>query len=322
MTRAPLVTVAIPLYRSARFVDNIVSNIGMLTYEPVEILISDRHGLDDAIDQLEVRYRQDPRVRFLRATDGIDWAAHYNELLKAATGTYFCCMPHDDAYATGYVEGLVARLEACPDAIVACGVTHYDDTVTSKFSFTPPPVGPDEPPSVEVALRLLLFWGVFQLVHGIFRRDLLLRHRLFLPRTRGTVFADICWAFSIVLYGRVEWVPGIECVKHYQTSSASSHWHYGVWQGIEECRVMSAALWASPHPRLRVLRGIAVLIYVALVRIAWRILRRAIGRSAARGPSTARSRAFGPLWRWLAPRGVEGVAPKLHVGRVKRVDQR
>ena len=87
MSGAPLVTIAVPLYRSARFVDNIVSNIAALTYDPVEILISDRHGFDDAIDQLEARYRRDPRVRILRARDGIDWAAHYNELLKAATGT-------------------------------------------------------------------------------------------------------------------------------------------------------------------------------------------------------------------------------------------
>ena len=138
MSGAPLVTIAVPLYRSARFVDNIVSNIAALTYDPVEILISDRHGFDDAIDQLEARYRRDPRVRILRAGDGIDWAAHYNELLKAATGTYFCCMPHDDAYAAGYIDGLVARIASRPDAIVACGVTRYDDLETSESSFAPP----------------------------------------------------------------------------------------------------------------------------------------------------------------------------------------
>lgn len=316
-TRAPRVTVAVPLYRSARFVDNISANIDVLTYDSIEILISDRHGLDDAIDQLERRYGADRRFRFLRASDGIDWAAHYNVLLQAATGTYFCCMPHDDSYPPLYVDRLVASLEANPSAILACGVTHLADAAGARqaSSMLPPPVGPDEAPSVEVSLRLLLFWGLFFTVHGVFRRDVLMRRGLLLPRMHKTVFADICWAFAMTLHGRVQWVPDAACTKRFHRGSASSGWKYDVRQAMEECRVMSAALWASPHPRIRVVRGIATLVYVAVVRTAWRSIRTPIGLSSARGPNRARTRAFGLLWRWLAPADGTHEMPPLHVGR-------
>lgn len=317
--REQLVTVAIPLYRSARFIDNIAANIDALTCENREVLISDRHGLDDALDQLERRYRDDSRVRILRATDGIDWVAHYNELLKAASGTYFCCMPHDDSFPPGYVSRLVAALEARPDAIVACGTTWVgeDGATSASPVFVPAPLGADERPSVDVALRLLLFWDLHSVIHGVFRRDLLMRHRLFLPRTRDGVFADICWAFAMTLYGRVESVPDAACLKRREPSSASIGWRYGIRQGINEYRVMCTVLWTSPHPRLRVIRGIGILTYVAIARLVWRALRLALGKPKARGPNTARVWLVGALWRWLAPRGAGDVAPRPHVGRIR-----
>lgn len=198
-----------------------MSNIAALTYDPVEILISrNRHSFNNAIDQLEARYRRDPRVRILRAGDGIDLGgALQRAAAKAATGTYFCCMPHDDAYAAGYIDGLVARIASRPDAIVACGVTRYDDLETSESSFAPP-IGPDEAPSVELALRLLLFWGVFQLVHGVFRRDLLLRHPCSSRARAGPSLRISAGRSRWSCTRRVEWVPGIECVKHVISSRA------------------------------------------------------------------------------------------------------
>ena len=58
----PRVSVVIPLYRSARFIDNIIANIEAMPQRGVEILISDRHCYDDTIDRLAERYTTDPRV--------------------------------------------------------------------------------------------------------------------------------------------------------------------------------------------------------------------------------------------------------------------
>src|SRR6187397_2030409 len=74
---APLVSVAIPLYRSRPFVDRIARNIETLDYPSVEILISDRHMDDDAIELLGARFAGDPRIRLLRANDRAGWVEHY-----------------------------------------------------------------------------------------------------------------------------------------------------------------------------------------------------------------------------------------------------
>jgi glycosyltransferase involved in cell wall biosynthesis len=55
----PRVSVAIPLYRSARFMDIIIANIEAMPKQDIEILISDRHCFDDTIDRLMERYATD-----------------------------------------------------------------------------------------------------------------------------------------------------------------------------------------------------------------------------------------------------------------------
>ena len=84
--RTPLVSVAIPLYRSRPFVDVIARNIEAIDYPSTEILISDRHQEDDALDILAARFAGNRRIRILRARDRLDWVDHYNLLLTAATG--------------------------------------------------------------------------------------------------------------------------------------------------------------------------------------------------------------------------------------------
>jgi glycosyltransferase involved in cell wall biosynthesis len=284
------VSVAFPLCRSSRFVDNLVANIETLTYPNLEILISDRHGADDALDQLERRYRDDPRVRILRGSDGPDWVTHYNDLLRAARGKYFTWMPHDDSYDPGYIEGLVDQLEARPAALLAYGVTDSEEAgrAVPTQPFAPAPGGWSAPTSVRRALQLHLRWDLFFLVHGLFRRAEVVERGLFLPRTRDTVFADICWAFAVVLAGELAHAPTAVCRKRYLASSASAEWRFGVRQAIDECLAMSRAVWRSGHPNRERIGGVAVLAYLAVARIGWRGLRPIIGRAGRRAPR--------PIW--------------------------
>lgn len=49
MSAAPLVTAALPLYRSARFHANIAANLERLDDARFEIIVSDRHLDDDTL---------------------------------------------------------------------------------------------------------------------------------------------------------------------------------------------------------------------------------------------------------------------------------
>lgn len=271
-TSAPRLSVAVPLHRSGPFVDNIITNLERIRYAPLEVLISDRHGLDDAVDRLECWARGDARVRILRSRDCADWVTHYNDLLRAATGTYFCWMPHDDDVEPGYVERLVAGLEARPEAILAFGVMEAVgvDRDVPVQPFTPPPIAPDEPWTAGTAMNLLRSWELFRVVRGVMRRERVVSEGLFVPRVHGTVRADVCWAFALAVTAPFVFVPDARCTKRYRVGSASDGWHYGVRAAVDECRVMCRALWRSPAPRPVAARQIAALLWLAARRVAWR----------------------------------------------------
>lgn len=292
----PRVTVAFPLYRSGRFVENIAGNIDRLRYPNVEILISDRHLLDDALDVLARRYAADTRVRIVRQPDGADWVTHYNDLLRTAVGAYFCWMPHDDVFADGYIEALAERLTANRDAVIAFGAMDSEDCGRGPAvtRFTPPPIAHRDRWSPMETVHLHLHWELMCLMRGLMRRDHVIRAGLLLPRTHQLVFADVCWVFAVALSGCVLFVPAARCVKRYVAASASADWRFGVRQAFSEWWTMSRALWRSTHPRRAVLPAMAVIAYVAAVRIGWRAVRRVVGRRG-RAPGRVRSTVLRPV---------------------------
>ena len=123
----PKVTVVIPLFKSAGFIDTIIANIDAMPSQGMEILISDRHCYDDTIDRLAKRYSDDPRVRCIKHHDKLDWVGHINFLLREANGIYWRFLPHDDISPPGSLEILISALNSNADAILAYGPTYAID---------------------------------------------------------------------------------------------------------------------------------------------------------------------------------------------------
>jgi GT2 family glycosyltransferase len=305
MGAEPLVTVAFPLFRSAPFVDNIAANIDRLTWPNLEVLISDRHGLDDALDQLQQRYAADPRVTVIRQPDDADWVTHYNDLIRRARGEYFCWMPHDDAYAERYLEALAGALDEAPDAAIAFGVMDSVDCgrAPAVWRFTAPPIAHQEAWSPVEVVRLHLDWELMYLMRGLVRQARVVTAGLLVPRTHQLVFADVCWVFTVALSGRVLFVPGARVTKRYHRASTSADWRFGVRQALSEWGVMSRALWQSTHSRRAVLPALALVAYVGIARAVWRSVRNLIGLSGRRASARARSAALFPIRAVLERRG-------------------
>lgn len=223
---APLVTLAIPLYRSRPFLEVIAENIRNADYPNLEILIGDRHLADDTVDQLRVSFGGDPRLRFLTATDELSWVEHYNSLLAAASGQYFLWMPHDDSYPAGYIGALVARLEAAPDALLAFGHCESASLDGERLTSLPdPPISPGDVWSARSALRLLLGWNIGIAMRGVFRRAPVVDAGLWIRHTRGQAHADTCWLFGMALLGRFEFVEEARCLKRFHRTSTHAQWH-------------------------------------------------------------------------------------------------
>ena len=221
----PLVTLAIPLYRSARFFEIVAENIENADYANLEILVGDRHLADDTVEQIRARFPDDSRLRFITACDEISWVEHYNLLLAEGRGEYFLWMPHDDSYPPGYIGALVARLEAAPDSIVAFGCCDTAGVDGNPFKTWPlPPISRNEDWSPRTALRMFFGWNIGVAMRGVFRRSRLIDAELWLPKTTGSAHADTLWLFGVALVGRFEFVPETRCLKRFYPGSTHARW--------------------------------------------------------------------------------------------------
>jgi len=223
----PLVSVAIPLFKSRRFLDCIISNLEAIDYPNIEVIISDRHCADDAIELLADRFKADSRLRLLKGSDQLNWVEHYNLLLQLASGQYFLWMPHDDSYPSDYISQLVLCLENHPDAMLAYGRLRrvdLDGHPVSGSTRSDIPVALGEQWSLRAALRLLIFWNIGVPFRGVFRRDVVIQSGLLIRPTYETVAADKYWVFGLALKGCLRLVPSCHCTKRMYPTSTSAQW--------------------------------------------------------------------------------------------------
>ena len=224
---APLVSIGIPLYRSARYVDNIARNLAAIDHPAVEILISDRHRHDDALERIAARFPGDARLRLVGTTDGLGWVDNYNHLLGMATGKYFMWMGHDDEYPPGFIPPLVECLERDPETMLAYGTMILVDEAGREIGRPAADVlaADGVPWSTRAALRQLMFRPTFSpQIKGLFRREAVVRRGLFLRAPVDAVWADVYWVFAVDLLGRPRHVPSVAMRKRVHETSASAAW--------------------------------------------------------------------------------------------------
>lgn len=235
----PKTTVAIPLFRSAQFIDTIITNIECIKAPDVEILISDRHCYDDTIDLLAKRYIDDARVRCFKHKDKLDWVEHINFLLVESRGDFWRFLPHDDLSPPGSMEAMTTALEANSDAMLAYGPTKAIDGEGHHFPerdcHAPHPLEVEQ--GWTLGLVLPMFWkGYFEgAFKGLIRRKAVIAKNLLIRSTRNQIFPERCWLFALCLLGRFIFVPEATYVKRFYKGSTHTRWK------ITEKNFLSAA---------------------------------------------------------------------------------
>lgn len=110
----PLVSVVIPCYNPAHFLDEAVASVRAQTCRPIEIIL-----VDDGTDQPEALRLLDSLAggvdRFVRqGNQGL--AAARNTGFRAATGEYLLPLDADDRLAPSFISECLAAFEAHPEA--------------------------------------------------------------------------------------------------------------------------------------------------------------------------------------------------------------
>lgn len=110
-----LVTIGVPVYNGARFLEETLRSILAQSYAEMEILISD-NASTDATPEIIKKF-SDSRIVYHRSEATIPGEENWNLLLQKASGDYVALFHADDVYSPHMVGSEVRFLEAHPEAL-------------------------------------------------------------------------------------------------------------------------------------------------------------------------------------------------------------
>jgi glycosyltransferase involved in cell wall biosynthesis len=118
MTGVVLVSIVIPTFQNARFVDRTIDSALAQTYTDIELLIADHSSTDGTWERLQA-YAADPRVTLSRTPAGGGAQANWNAVTAQAQGVYLKLLCGDDLIAPTCVERQVEALDEHPSAVLS-----------------------------------------------------------------------------------------------------------------------------------------------------------------------------------------------------------
>ncbi|WP_104163381.1 glycosyltransferase family A protein [Cryobacterium sp. N22] len=114
----PLVSIVIPAYNNADYLDETMKSVLGQTYTNLEVIVSDHASTDDTWAVMQ-RYSSDPRVTLLHTEGGGGALRNWNRVSQAATGELIKLVCGDDLLYPTIVAQQVAALLREPGAVLA-----------------------------------------------------------------------------------------------------------------------------------------------------------------------------------------------------------
>ncbi|HMQ33441.1 MAG TPA: glycosyltransferase family 2 protein, partial [Chloroflexaceae bacterium] len=123
--RAPRVSVLMPTFEHAAFIRRAVASLLAQTLADWELIVVD-DGSPDATEAALGPLLDDPRITFLAHERNLGVGAALNTGLRTARAPIVAYLPSDDLYHPEHLAGLVAALDARPEAVLAfAGARHH-----------------------------------------------------------------------------------------------------------------------------------------------------------------------------------------------------
>jgi glycosyltransferase involved in cell wall biosynthesis len=114
----PLVSIVVPAYNNASFIDETLCSIRAQTYEDLEIIVADHSSTDETLAIIK-RHADDPRLIVLNTPAGGGAARNWNRVSKEAAGEYLKLVCGDDLLHPTIVQQQVNALVSTPSAVLA-----------------------------------------------------------------------------------------------------------------------------------------------------------------------------------------------------------
>lgn len=133
---SPRISVCIPTYNSARFLDAAIESALRQRYEDFELIVCDNASTDET-PALCARH-SDSRLRYHRFETLVNQGGNWNRCVSLAQGDYVALLHADDEYLPDFVAARVEVLDRHPEVGLAFGAVEVIDEqgrVTGAQSF-------------------------------------------------------------------------------------------------------------------------------------------------------------------------------------------
>lgn len=105
------VSIVVPAYNNANFIEATMRSILAQTYRDLEIIVADHGSTDDTLERVR-QFASDPRVSILTTEAGGGAVRNWNRVSEAATGEYIKLVCGDDLIEPTIIERQLALFNA------------------------------------------------------------------------------------------------------------------------------------------------------------------------------------------------------------------
>jgi len=211
-----LVSIGLPVYNGAAFLERALDCLRAQAYEPLEIVISDNASTDDTEAICRSAAGADCRIRYSRSELNRGAAWNYVNVFRGARGRYFKWAAHDDLCRPGFVARCVEVLETDPAAVLCyprtelidlddCAVADFDDGLAL-----------DDGAPIGRLARLLDHEGEYHPIFGVIRREAVASSQIM----GSYIGADIVTLAELALQGRFVEVPDRLFLRRYHVGTS------------------------------------------------------------------------------------------------------
>ena len=114
VNNVPKVSVIIPSYNSAAFMDEAIQSVLNQTFENFELIIVDDCSPDDT-DSVVQKYLGDKRISYYKNASNLGLSGNWNKALKYAKGDYVKFLCSDDKFHPQLLEKFVVIMDQYPE---------------------------------------------------------------------------------------------------------------------------------------------------------------------------------------------------------------
>lgn len=130
-----LISVIVPVYNTAEYLDTCVASIVAQTYRELEIILVDDGSTDGSPALCDAWAEKDPRIRVIHKENSGQGVAR-NVGMEIAAGAYIGFVDSDDVIAPDMYEKLLAALRQYDADMIQCAMFQYDEFPLKAFPET------------------------------------------------------------------------------------------------------------------------------------------------------------------------------------------